>query len=197
MDILLEIPNIKELIMKKVLLTLLASASLFAADHNLYNHSIGVVGGYAINSSESRLDNEFSWGLRYHYNRATVEGSIDIDAIQFAFDYSGGTVYQNPSKGIVDGKTDIYRLGANAMWYIENDSDFTPYLLLGLGLQFFEESAAEDSNNALFATVGAGVEYQLRGDFSAVAEVKGMFAGDDSSYLLGSVGVKYSFGQNY
>jgi hypothetical protein len=183
--------------MKKIFLAVLATLSLTAADHNLYNHSLSIVGGYAINSSETRLDNELSWGLRYHYNRATVEGSVDIDAIQFAFDYTGDNLFQNPAEGIVDGKTNIYRLGANALWYIENDSDFTPFLLLGGGVQFFEESAAKESNNALFATVGAGVEYQLRGDFSVVAEAKGVFAGDDSSYFIGSVGVKYSFGQNY
>ncbi|NKQ40384.1 MAG: porin family protein [Sulfurovum sp.] len=183
--------------MKKLFLPILASMSLFAADHNLYNHSIGITGGYAVNSSETRLDNEFSWGLRYHYNRTTVEGSIDIDALQLTFDYSGDALYQNPAKSIVDGKTNIYRLGANAIWYIENDSDFTPYALLGLGVQFFEESAAKDNNNALTATVGAGVEYQLRGDFSVIAEAKGVFAGDGSSYLLVNVGAKYSFGQNY
>lgn len=183
--------------MKKVFLAVLASVSLFAADHNLYNHSLELVGGYAVNSAESRLDNESSLGLRYHYNRSTVEGSVDIDAIEFAFDYSGNTVYQNPAKGIVDGKTDLYRVGINALWYVENDTDYTPYLLLGAGAQFFEESAAKDSNNALFAAVGVGVEYQLRGDFSVVAEAKGIFAGDDSSYFLGNVGVKYSFGQNY
>jgi len=175
----------------------LATLSLSAADHNLYNHSLSIAGGYAISSSETRLDNELSWGLRYHYNRATVEGSVDVDAIEFAFDYSPDTLFQNPSKGIVDGKTNIYRLGANALWYIENDSDFTPYLLLGAGIQFFEEDAAKESNSALFAAIGAGVEYQLRGDFSVVAEGKALFAGDDSSYFLGTVGVKYSFGQNY
>ena len=183
--------------MKKLFIAGLVTVSLYAADHNLYNHSLSVVGGYAVNSSETRLDNELSWGLRYHYNRATVEGSIDIDALQLSFDYTGDNLYQNPAKGIVDGTTNIYRLGANAIWYIENDSDFTPFALFGAGIQFFEKDAAEDSNSVFFATVGAGVEYQLRGDFSVVAEGKGIFAADDSSYFLGSVGVKYSFGQNY
>jgi len=183
--------------MKKMFLAGLASLSLYAADHNLYNHSLSIVGGYSINSEESNLDDEVSWGIRYNYNRATVEGSIDIDAIQFAFDYTGDNVFNNLDKGIIEGKTNIYKFATNALWYIENDSDFTPFILLGAGVQFFEEDAAEDRNNALFVTVGAGVEYQLRGDFSVVAEGKGMFAGDDSSYFLGSVGVKYSFGQNY
>ncbi len=183
--------------MKKVFLAILATLSLSAADHNLYNHALSLAGGYAVNSSESRLDNASLLGLRYNYNRATVEGSIDIDAIGLAFDYSGNAVYQNPAEGIVDGETNVYRLGINALWYIENDSDFTPYLLLGAGVQFFEEAAAEDSNNALFGSVGAGVEYQLRGDFSVVAEAKELFAGDDSNYFLGTVGIKYSFGQNY
>jgi len=183
--------------MKKLFLAILLIFSLYGADHNLYNNSISLVGGYTVNSSESRLDNEGMLGLRFHYNRATVEGSIDIDALELAFDYVADTVYQNPSLGIIDGKTDIYRIGVNALWYMENDSDFTPFLSLGLGAQFFEESAAEDSNNALFGAVGAGVEYQLRGDFSVVAEGKGMFAGDDASYFSTTVGIKYSFGQNY
>lgn len=183
--------------MKKTLLAILASASLFAADHNLYNHSLFLVGGYAVNSSQSNLDNATSWGLRYNYNRSTIEGSIDIDAIQFAFDYSGDTTYQNPSEGIVDGETSIFRLGANALWYIENDSDFTPFVLLGIGVQGFGEDEAEDTNNIFFGTVGAGVEYQLRGDFSVVAEAKSMFAGDDSTYFMTNVGFKYSFGQSY
>jgi len=183
--------------MKKLFLAGLATLSLSAADHNLYNNAFAIVGGYAINSSESRLDNEASWGLRYHYNRATVEGSVDIDALELAFDYVGDGTYQNPAKGIVDGQSNIYRIGANALWYMENDSDFTPYVLLGAGVQFFGEDAAEDANNALFGTVGVGMEYQLRGDFSVVAEGKGLFAGDEASYFLGSVGFKYSFGQNY
>jgi len=183
--------------MKKLFLATLATLSLYAADHNLYNSSLSLIGGYAVNSSESRLDNEMAFGLRYHYNRATVEGSVDIDAIEVAFDYIGDNIYQNPSRGIVDGKSNIYRLGANALWYVENDSDFTPFVSLGLGVQFFEEDAAEDTNNAMFGAVAAGVEYQLRGDFSVVAEGKGMFAGDDSSYFSSTVGVKYSFGQNY
>ena len=183
--------------MKKILLAVTALVSLQAADHNLYNHALTLMGGYSVNSAETRLDNATSWGMRYNYNRATVEGSVDIDAIQFAFDYSGSAIYQNPTEGIVDGETSVYRLGANALWYMENDSDFTPYALLGAGLQFFGEDPAKASNDTLFAAVGAGVEYQLRGDFSVAAEAKGIFAGSDSSYLLGSVGFKYSFGQNY
>jgi len=183
--------------MKKLFLATLATLSLYAADHNLYNSSLSLVGGYAVNSSESRLDNEGTLGLRYHYNRATVEGGIDIDAIEFAFDYISDNLYQNPAKGIVDGKSNIYRFGASALWYAENDSDFTPFVSLGLGFQLFEENAAEDSNNALFGAVAAGVEYQLRGDFAVVAEGKGMFAGDDATYFSSTVGIKYSFGQSY
>lgn len=183
--------------MKKLILALGATLFLSAADHSLYNYSLSFVGGYAVNSSESNLDNDFTWGFRYNYNRETVENSIDLDVIQFAFDHSGNTLYQDPAHNIVDGETDIYRFGLNALWYIENDSDFTPFVLAGVGVQFFGDEAASDQNNALFATVGAGVEYQLRGDFSVFGEVKGMFAGDSTNYVSGNIGIKYSFGQNY
>ena len=183
--------------MKKLLLSVLVSISAFAADHNLYNNSAYVMGGFAINSAQSRLSNDFYWGVRYNFNRATVEGSIDVDAIQIAMDYTGDNIFQNPSKGIVDGKTGIYRLGVNALWYIENDSDYTPFISAGVGAQLFSNSAARDDNNALFAAIGGGVEYQLRGDFSVVGEIKDIYAGEKDTYVTTGIGIKYSFGQNY
>jgi len=97
--------------MKKFLLASLASISLFGADHNLYNSSLSLVGGYAVNSSETDLGDKFTWGMRYNYNRATVEGGIDIDAIQFTFDYIDETNFQNIPKGVVNGKTSVTRIG--------------------------------------------------------------------------------------
>jgi len=183
--------------MNKLLLAGILSVSIYAADHDLYNNSVLLTGGYTVNTDESDLENEMNFGFRYNYNRGTDEGTIDVDAIQFAYDFSANNSYDNIAKGIVGAETSIHRFGANAVWYLENDSDITPYALVGAGVQVFSEDDAEDNNNMFFGTVGAGAEYQLRGDFSMLAEGKAMFAGDDAAYLMGNLGFKYSFGQNY
>jgi len=181
--------------LKKLLLTALATASLFGANHSLYKNSFSVVGGYTINSTESELSNNTSWGIRLNYNRDTPPDTIDMDAFQFTFDYGGDTAYHNSDKGISGGDTGIFRVGANALWYWDNDYDLTPYFLAGFGVQVFGEDDVSDNNSIFFGTVGIGAEYQIRGDFALVAEAKTMLTANDTYYTAGSVGFKYSFGQ--
>ena len=189
--------NIKGKAMRSLLLASLCTVSIFAADTNLYNHSVSVGTGYTINSNETGMDNDENIAIRYNYNRATIEGSAEIDAIQVAFDYSNDTPYNNPAEGIIDAKSSTYRLGANAIWYIENDSDFTPFALAGLGIQGFSESTTKDSDSTLFGALGGGVEYQIRGDVSIVAEGKALMSKQDSYNVMGNAAIKYSFGQDY
>lgn len=173
--------------MKKIILGLAAICSLQAADHALYTHSMEAVGGFALNSSDSNLDDNWNVGFRYNYNRDTYS-PWDVDAFQFSFDYSGSTDYVNNA-----GSTHVYRFGGNLMWYADNESDFTPFVMLGGGVQLFNnESGGED--DGVFATVGGGLEYQMRGDFALVAEGKWNYAGSDGDYILGNFGIKYSFG---
>jgi hypothetical protein len=173
--------------MKKVLMALCAAVSLEAAEHALYTHSLEAVGGFALNSSDSKLDDNWNMGFRYNYNRDTYS-NWDIGALQFSFDYSGSTDYVNGY-----GETSVYRFGSNLLWYADNESDITPYALIGVGAQFFDnESGGEE--DGVFGTFGGGIEYQMRGDFSLMAEGKWLYAGDSGDYILGNFGVKYSFG---
>ena len=160
---------------------------LQAADHALYNHSIEGVGGFVLNSSDSKLDDNWNMGFRYQYNRDTYS-KWDVDAIQFAFDYSGYTDYVNGA-----GDTNVYRFGGNLMWYADNESDFTPFALIGAGVQLFNNEKGGE-NDGVFATIGGGVEYQLRGDVSLVTEGKWNYAGSEGDYILGNFGLKYNFG---
>lgn len=173
--------------MKKLILWLSVIYSLNAADHALYTHSVESVGGFVLNSSNSHLDDNWNLGFRYQYNRDTYS-PWDVDAIQFAFDYSGYTDYVNGA-----GDTHVYRFGGNMMWYADNESDFTPYVLFGAGLQLFNNEKGGEEDGA-FATIGGGLEYQIRGDLSFVAEGKWDYAGDDGDYILGNFGIKYNFG---
>ncbi len=173
--------------MKKIIFSMFAVAYLQAADHALYTHSVETVGGFVLNSSGSHLDDNWNLGFRYQYNRDTYS-PWDIDAIQFAIDYSGNTDYVNGA-----GHTNVARFGGNLLWYADNESDLTPFVLLGAGVQFFNnEQGGED--DGMFATLGGGIEYQMRGDFSLVAEGKWDYAGDNGDYILGNFGIKYSFG---
>ena len=174
--------------MKKIIfLSLCGVLTLQAADHALYNHSVEAVGGFVLNSSDSKLDDNWNLGFRYNYNRDTYS-PWDIAAFQFSFDYSGNTDYVNGN-----GSTNVYRFGGNLMWYADNESDFTPFAILGCGFQIFNNEKNGQSNG-MFATVGGGIEYQLRGDVSLVTEGKWDYAGSKGDYILGNFGIKYSFG---
>jgi len=183
--------------MKKLILASVVTVAIFGADTNLYNHAVSLGAGYTINSEDTGMDNDTNVAIRYNYNRDTIEGSTEVDAIQVAFDYSGDTKYNNIAKGIVNGKSSAYRLGANALWYVENDSDFTPFALAGIGLQGFSKDDTKNSDDVLFGTIGAGVEYQIRGDISLVTEAKAIMSKKDSYNVIGNTAFKYSFGQDF
>ncbi len=172
--------------MKRVILALLCAAGLQAADHDLYRHSVELLGGYSFNSDDMVLKDGWDWGARYQYN-ITTANPWQPGAVQFAFDYQFKEDY------VGGGSSSVYRWGANALWYADNPSPMTPYGLLGVGAQFFSEEL-HGADDGLFAAIGAGVEYQLRGDFSLVGEGKYLYGGDESA-ILTSVGFKYSFGQ--
>lgn len=183
--------------MKKAILALVATLSMQAADTNLYNYSFSFMGGYSLNSSESNLENGNAIGIRYGYARNTKPNSIDPDVVQFTMDYSRDIRYTKTTGRTADLDTGIFRFGVNTMWYIENDTDVTPYVLAGVGMQIFTEDKPEMDNAMPFVTIGAGAEYQIRGDFSAMVELKAMYDGDNGRYIVGMAGFKYSFGQNY
>ncbi|WP_292656115.1 hypothetical protein [Nitratifractor sp.] len=172
--------------MKKILLALCAVWSLQAADHDLYNHSVEAVGSYSFNDDDMYLKDNWGWGLRYNYNMPT-ENFWEVGAIQFAFDYQFNEDY------VGGGDSSVYRWGLNALWYADNASEMTPYALLGVGAQFFSHNE-HGADDGVFAAVGGGLEYQLRGDFALVGEAKYLYGGDESA-LVTSVGIKYSFGQ--
>jgi hypothetical protein len=172
--------------MKKLALALCAIWTLQAANHDLYQHSVELVGSYSFNSDDMLLKDNWGWGARYNYN-ITPSSMLVPGAFQFAFDYQFEEDY------VGGGSSSVYRWGANALWYADNPSDLTPFALLGMGAQFFSDER-HGTGDGLFATLGAGVEYQLRGDFALVGEGKYLYGGDESSFLT-TVGFKYSFGQ--
>jgi hypothetical protein len=172
--------------MKKIVLALCAVWSLQAADHDLYQHSLELVGGYSFNSDDMVLKDGWGWGMRYNYN-FSPDSALVPGALQFAFDYQFDQDY------VGGGSSSLYRWGVNALWYADNPSAMTPFGLVGIGAQFFSDEG-HGTNDGIFGAIGGGVEYQLRGDFSLVGEGKYLYGGDESGFLT-SFGFKYSFGQ--
>ncbi len=172
--------------MKKIALALCAIWSLQAADHDLYRNSIEATGSYVFNDNKMHLEDQWGWGLRYQYN-ITPSNFWVPGAVQLAFDHA----FQGDYFG--GGSTSVNDWGVNALWYADNASDLTPYALAGVGVQFFSDEK-EGNRDGLFLALGAGVEYQIRGDFSLLGEAKWLYGGDESSVVT-SIGVKYSFGQ--
>ncbi len=174
--------------MKKILLVVLLMGMLNAADNDLYDNSISVNIGYGSMSSDEETYLGAVYGFQLNQNLNTSDGVWKIDALQFAIEYANlGTTERDYA----------LRIGANALWYIENMSVWTPFVKGGLGLQYISGTEDISGGNYFYGTLGAGVEYQLRGDTSVIGEVVDhiSFSGENSLRL--SVGLKYSFGQEY
>jgi hypothetical protein len=175
--------------MKKILLIGFLAGALHAADYDLYNNSVLVNIGYGYNGSEPSASYAGSvYGLAFNRNLGVAEGVWKIDALQFAIEYANLNTLQ---------RDHAFRVGANALWYNDNMSDWTPFFKLGLGMQFVSGTESMAAGNYFYGTAGAGMEYQLRGDTAIVGELVDhiTFAGENNMRL--SVGLKYSFGQDY
>jgi hypothetical protein len=176
------------MMIKKIILAALMSVSLSAADNDLYDNSVSLNIGYGSTGATATTYSGAIYGLQINRNLNTSEGAWNIDALQFAVDYAN----LNST-----GREYAVRVGSNALWYIENNSDWTPFFKLGVGLQFFSGTAAIDAGNYFFGTLGAGMELQLRGDTSLVGELTDHISATGENSLRLAVGVKYSFGQSY
>jgi hypothetical protein len=168
--------------MKKILFSVLLSGLLFAADNDLYDNGMSLDIGYR----GVGIDSGLLYGFRFDRNLNTSEGTFNLDAMQFVTEYIQLNTIKNDY---------AVCLGGNALWYIENDEDWMPYLKIGLGTQVIVGKVA--TNASLYGTLGAGIEYQMRPDTSFVLDVADHYTSDKINNLKASIGLKYSFGQSY
>ena len=174
--------------MKKILWVMALASMLFAADNDLYDNSLSLNIGYGSTSAKTSTYSGVLYGLQINRNLNISEGAWNIDALQFAIDYARlNTV----------GRDYAVRVGSNALWYIENNTEWTPFVKIGIGAQFFAGMASIDTGNYFFGTLGAGLEYQLRGDTSIIGELTDHITGAGENTVRLAAGVKYSFGQSY
>ncbi len=78
------------------------------------------------------IKDSWGWGFKFNSNQPTYN-FWEIGAYQFSFDYTTESDYIS----VPDAKSNIYRIGGNLLWYLDNDSQMTPFALIGAGIEFF------------------------------------------------------------
>ena len=174
--------------MKKILLAALLATSLHAADNDLYDNSISVNIGYGSTAATAATYSGVIYGFQFNRNLNTSEGAWNLDALQLAVDYATLNAA---------ARDYTVRIGLNGLWYIENNTEWTPFIKTGVGLQYISGTESMAAGNYVFATLGAGIEYQLRGDTSIVGEFTDHITASGENSMRLAAGIKYSFGQSY
>jgi len=164
------------------------SKSILAADPTLFPNSITVMGGYTISSSESRLNNNHTYSFRYTQNDLGID-NFGLSAMQIALDYTPDITYKDANES-----TTSIKFGANFLWYLNSDYEFTPYLLGGIGIEHLSNPVGGFNALDFYANGGAGLEYQLRSDISFVGEAKYSYSDEKRKGTTLSAGLKFSFG---
>jgi len=173
--------------MKKILLSLATLTSLtFAADHNLYPNSFYLFVNYNINPNESNLNNSFSLNMRFNQNIMQFS-NFSIDTLQYVIEYSG-LKYRDSGN-----KTSSFKGGVNILWYIDNPSPFTLYLLGGIGIKYINSPQKPQSSIGAYVNIAVGLEYNLRSDIAIVGEEKFTYGGKNKTSFSSGIGLKYSF----
>jgi len=164
------------------------AASLYAADNNLYDNSVAVTVGHITTQTDAKSYSGACFGIQVNRNLNSADGSRNIDALQFTYDYAD---LDTP------GRDYAIFLGTNALWYLENNQAWTPFFKLGMGIKLGPTDTASRFGDHFFATFGAGLEYLMRGDVSWMAELTDHASVSDENTVRLSMGLKYSFGQGY
>jgi len=176
--------------MKKLaLISAILSGLLFAGDHDMYPNSVAITLGYSSNSKGTGFENSSVHGIRYNQNIFNAS-PFAVDAYQVSLDLA------SPEYLSSDGSTTQLRLGGNMLWYLDNQSNMTPFFLLGAGFSYITEldPKADQKSLSLYSNIGGGVEFQIRDDIAFFGEAKYIYEDPKRKYLNTNVGVKFSFG---
>jgi len=171
----------KENLMKRLLLIAAFSTLLMAQSEKV---SITPVVGGSVNSDDTNLDNDYSYGLRIDFNRDVSDNDLIANRLQLAVDYSEGAY-----KGF--GEANVLRMGANALWDFDKNGKVSPFILAGIGYQAFEHGVIDENEDGIYAAFGAGIEVKLDDSVNLVLEGKDMISTNQNNYFLGNIGIRY------
>ncbi len=174
--------------MKKVILAGFASLScLFAADHNLLPNSYYLFVSHNSFSNASNVQSAYSFDIRFNQNDIQF-ANFSIDTLQYVLEYTPSVKYVNTNK-----ETGFIKGGANLLWYLDNPSPFTMYLLGGVGLKYVNNPVDPQTLIDAYTNAAVGFEYNIRSDIAVVAEKKFTYEGANKKEYSTSLGFRYSF----
>jgi len=174
--------------MKKLLLSLATVISLAsAADHNLYPNSYYLFVNYDANSHASNVDNSYSFDIRFNQNDMQFS-NFSIDTLQYVLEYTPTLTYLSSGNS-----TSSIKGGANILWYLDNPSPFTLYLLGGVGLKYINNPEDPQTLIGVYTNAAVGLEYNIRNDIAVVGEKKFTYESQDKKSYSTSLGLRYSF----
>jgi len=175
--------KLKNIILSIATITTIANA----ADHNLYPNSYYLFVNYDNNSNGSDLGNSYSYDIRFNQNDIQFS-NFSIDTLQYAMEYTPSVKYRDSGN-----TTSIFKGGMNILWYLDNPSPFSLYLLGGVGLQYVNHQEDPQTLIGVYTNVAAGLEYNIRNDIAVVAEKKFTYEGTNKKTYSTSLGFRYSF----
>jgi hypothetical protein len=178
--------------MKKILLSLVVvGTALSAASHDMYPNSVTAIFGRSLNSESNNLEDGGIHGFRYNQNIYNATNSFSINSYQVALDFGNSVGYKDSNDD-----TSFIRLGGNLLWYLDTQSNLTPFVLLGAGFSYFSNPKDPQKTLSLYTNAGGGVELQIRNDIALVGEAKYLYEGPDRKSVNTNIGLKFSFGDN-
>ena len=173
---------------KKIFLSIAAIASIAnAADHNLYPNSYYLFVNYDNNSNGSNVGNSYSFDIRFNQNDIQFS-NFSIDTLQYVLEYTPNLTYLSSGN-----KTSSWKGGANLLWYLDNPSPFSLYLLGGVGLKYVNNPEDPQTLIGVYTNAAVGFEYNIRNDIAVVAEKKFTYENSDKKTYTTSLGFRYSF----
>ena len=178
--------------MRKILLsTLVIVSALSAASHDMYPNAVTATFGRNMTTSSNNLESTTIHGLRYDQNIYNATNGFSIDAYQVALDFGSNIGYKDSTE-----TTGFMRLGGNLLWYVDTQSNMTPFVLLGAGFSYYTNPKDPYSALSLYTNAGGGVEFQIRNDIALVGEAKYIYEGPKRESVNTNIGLKFSFGSN-
>ncbi|NEW60656.1 OmpA family protein [Sulfurovum sp. bin170] len=156
---------------------------LFTATTLLYasiENEIGIsVGTTALQNEDGNKFKNYGASATYQMNRFVVSPRFDIDYVKVS-DY--------------DGVGSLWKASVNGVYEYENQTEFTPYGLVGLGYEKVSSEVKGKFESHPFVQGGVGVGYKLKNGYKAKVEGKMLqiIGGEDENHEM-MLGVGMSF----
>jgi len=171
--------------MKKILLTVLSAASLFAADTQSFQLTPTFGKNYS-DSASKMTNSDLLYGLKGTWQNAKGFGA------EIGFESGSDILYTGE-----DTTTSLTRVFGHVNMYGESSYDITPYALLGAGYEFLSTNIKGDPDQG-FIDGGAGFSYNLFSYLNLNLEARAVYKLDSEDIdYTGNLGFAVAFDEGF